>query len=115
MSDRPAKSEVESAARRELVEVSRQMLNGELTYFEGAHRIVALRGSIGGVADRDKDFDAFLAVESETDHLPLLAQRPLWSHQALASLEPEFARTEAWASGFIPLACTSLIARFAEV
>jgi hypothetical protein len=113
MPDRPANSEFEREARRALVIVARQMLNGGLSFLEGAHRIVALRGSIGGVAERDADFDAFMVVESETDHLPLVAQRPLWSSQALAALEPEFARCEAWASGFIPCACAFLMTRFA--
>ncbi|MCE9535549.1 MAG: DUF2489 domain-containing protein, partial [Nitrospirae bacterium] len=64
------------------------------------------------IADRDPDFDVFVAIESETDHLPLHAQQHLWDPEALATLAPEFAKTEIWATSFTPTACHSLISRF---
>jgi hypothetical protein len=52
---------------------------------------------------------------SETDHLPLAAQRHLWSPKALACLDPELKKMEAWASSFANESCKKLIARFDHV
>jgi hypothetical protein len=83
--------------RTELVALAKAMLAGELPYAEGAYQICRLRGRIEGLADQDQDFDAFMLIESETDHLPLQAQRHLWSDRALKELEPEFERSQTWA------------------
>lgn len=112
MEDRQPLSERESEARQTLVAVAQAMLTGNVSFFEGADQVLRLKRSIGGIADRDPDFDAFLLVQSETDHLPMQAQRHLWNPQALAELEPEFVQTEVWAKSFLPAACRSLIARF---
>lgn len=112
--DRPVINDLESSAREKLVSLAKEMINGELSYFEGAPKVHALKESIGGIADRDTDFDAFEVISSETDHLPLEAQRHLWSPSALAALVPEFEKTEQWASEFAPKACQNLIGRFSE-
>ena len=72
----------------------------------------ALQSQVGGLDDRDADFDAFAVIASETDHLPLENQRPLWSRSAIERLAPEFKRTEEWAAEFAPEACRNIIARF---
>lgn len=102
----------ETEARRELVEVARHMLSREISFHEGANRILKLRTRIRGLPDRDDDFDAFVVICSETEHLPLAAQRSLWSAKALERLAGEFERVEVWASAFAPEACRNLIARF---
>ncbi len=71
------------------------------------------KNQLGGVVDKDPDFDTFVVIQSETDHLPLKAQWSLWALTALAELKPEFWRTEEWAKSFAPQACRNLIARFA--
>jgi hypothetical protein len=90
------------------------MLAGELSFMEGAVEVASLRTQIGGLADRDEDFDAFVVISSETDHLPLQAQRHLWSERALASLAPDLERVQQWASGFAPQSCMNLITRFSN-
>jgi hypothetical protein len=112
MTDRAAINQLEAEARQSLVAIAQAMLTGELSFFEGALRVLRLKAAVGGVADRDQDFDAFVLIESETDHLPLKAQHHLWNAEALAKLGPEFQRTEAWAAGFAPAACRSLVGRF---
>jgi len=112
MSDRPPKNEYEEEARRSLVHLAQSMTRRELSFFEGAVQILRLRNGIGGIQDRDDDFDAFVVIESETDHLPLNAQRSLWSPQALKKLEPEFKQIEVWARSFGDEACAKLIDRF---
>lgn len=112
--DRPAINETELSAREKLVTLAKEMIDGELSYFEGAQKVLALKKSIGGVTDKDPDFNAFVAISSETDHLPLKAQRHLWSPLTLAALEEEFEKTEQWASEFAHKACHNLIGRFSE-
>jgi hypothetical protein len=114
MVDRPAYRESEIEARRQAVALATEMLAGRLSYFEGAPQMCALQSEVGGVGDRDPDFDAFAVIVSETDHLPLKKQRPLWSPSALERLAPEFKRTEEWAANFAPDACRHLIARFGD-
>ena len=100
--------------RTQVVALAKAMLAGELPYLEGAYQICRLRGRIEGLADRDQDFDAFILIESETDHLPLQAPRHLWSDRALKELEPEFERTQSWAASLAEEACQRLIARFSQ-
>ncbi len=99
-------------ARSELVALAQAMLDGKLTFLEGSVRVVALKEQISNVADDDPDFLAFVLISSETDHLPLAAQRSLWSSEALARLEPEFKSVEDWARSFALEACKNFITRF---
>ena len=105
-------NETETVEHSRLVSVAQAMLDGELSFFEGAVQVLAIKSRLSGIADRDPDFDAFVVIQSETDHLPLEAQRSLWSPAALAALEPEFQRIEEWAKPFASPACRNLIARF---
>lgn|ERR1700754_3135028 len=104
--------ERETLERSRLVSVAQAMLDGNLSFFEGARQVLAIKSRLSGLADRDPDFDVFVAIQSETDHLPLNEYRSLWSSSALAALEPEFLRTEEWARPFASLASRNLIARF---
>jgi len=92
--------------------LAKQMLAGRLSYFEGAVEVWSLHSEVGGVGDHDPDFMAFLAIVSDTDHLPLPAQRHRWASSALERLAPEFKEVEEWAGTFAPAACKSIIARF---
>lgn len=92
--------------------LANKMRNKELSFFEGAVRMAPLRFDIRGVDDFDEDFIAFVVISSETDHLPLEAQRPLWNPNVLKGLEAEFLRIEEWASAFAVEACENIIKRF---
>jgi hypothetical protein len=105
-------TEQEIRARRSLVTVAQAMLDGELLYLEGAAQVLSIRNQLSGIADRDPDFDVFVVIRSETDHLPLEEQRYLWRPEVLARLEPEFKQSEEWAKSFAPHACQNLIERF---
>ncbi len=113
MAGDPALDEFEVEARREVVALCRAMLSGEMSYFEGAFRICPLRHNIG-VSEDDTDLMAFVLIGSETDHLPPKHIQHRWSQEALLRLQPEFEKTEVWASPFGSKACKNLIERFAE-
>lgn len=112
MIDRPPLSDEEREARMLLVKAAREMLSGELSFVEGAAAVVRLRERVGGVGDFDEDFMSFVAIDSETNHLPLQAQWPIWDQAALERLAPEFEKAQDWASTFAPAACEKLIGRF---
>ena len=110
--DRPLLNESERKARQTLVTLAKAMINKDLSFFEGAPKILSLKDDIGGIYDKDQDFDVFVVILSETDHLPLEQQKHLWSKEALAKLEIEFRETEEWANTFAQEACENLITRF---
>lgn len=114
MNDHPPQIADERFARRELVELARAMLRGELSFLDGAEDILRLRGRIGGIPDDDPDFTDFVLIESETDHLPLTRVRSLWADEALRRIAPKIAQAERWASDVGTEACRNLISRFED-
>lgn len=90
------------------------MLSRELSYHEGAFVVLRLRDRVGGVPDFDEDFNAFVVINSETDHLPLKAQQAFWDQMALERLAPEYENVEEWAGTFAQFSCEKLIERFAN-
>jgi hypothetical protein len=112
MNDRQARTEDEILARKQVVSFAQAKLEGKLPFLEGAYRLHGLSNRVGGVGLDDSDFLLFSAISSETDHLPLDAQRPLWQPEALKRLEPEIHENENWARSLATPACRSLIARF---
>ena len=115
MPDRPSLNEREAEAREALVRLATAMLDGKLSYFEGAVEVLGLKSEVGGVPESDPHFDAFVVIESETDHLPLRAQRHLWNDEKLDKIQPEFEHIEKWAASFASVACLGLIERFGGV
>lgn len=111
--DTPSLNESEEIAHQSLVALCRAMLAGELSFFEGAIEVCSLRSSIR-VSENDQDIMAFVAIESETDHLPPIKAQPFWSTEALHRLQPEFEKTETWAKSFAIESCKNLIERFAK-
>lgn len=108
----PGLSPDELQVRTTLVSVAKSMLAGNTSFFEGAAQVLRLREGISGAPNEDPDFDTFVLIYSDTDHLPLSAQRYLWNKESLAALAPEFLKIEEWAASFAPAACLNLIARY---
>jgi hypothetical protein len=102
-----------NAKRRQVADTAQAMLNGELSFLVGSRRLVALRHEVDA-GDRDSCFRTFIAIDSETDALPLGEVRKHWSAAALASLETEIQSAEAWAASVGREECSLLIARFGE-
>ncbi len=53
-----------------------------------------------------------MGVLNYTDHLPLDSQKHLWSEKALEKLEPEYIKTEEWASTFAKKSCKDIITKY---
>lgn len=112
MSENMDRNSYEVAVRKRLVEVVQAMLSGKTSFFEGARVVFELRSQISGVLESDPDFNAFVLIYSETDHLPYEAQRHFWNPDALAKLKTEYEDTELWAASFAPEACKNMLRRF---
>jgi hypothetical protein len=99
-------------AELKVVTLANEMLSGNLCYIAGARALVALRSALG-ISDHDPDFLTFVAIDSETDALPINeAARRLWSPLAFKKLESEIADAEKWAHEIGEPVCRALIVRF---
>lgn len=101
------------AARAKVVDLARRVISGDLSILLAARELSRLRFSVGG-DEWDPDFIQFVAIDSETDHLPIGPVRRHWAPDALVEEDQEIARAEAWAREGGLLACKRLIDRFGE-
>lgn len=97
-------------ARLEIAATARRMLDGNLSFIEGARQIVALRDA-AGLHYFDPDIVRFVAIDSETDTLPFGDVRKLWAPAALEKLQPKMDRSEQWARKTGAPHCQNLIQR----
>ncbi len=100
-----------ASVRERVVAIARSMLEGSFSFLEGARTLSALRFE-AAVREDDSDFMTFVAIDSETDDLPLGDVCKYWSKEALDKLDPEIKEAEEWAKNFGFKACESLVRRF---
>ena len=97
--------------RIEISAIARDILDGRTTWVEGARAITARR--FDADLERDEDIIPFVGIDSETDALPYGEMQSLWKPEALAKLQPEIDKAEAWARTIAAKHCHNLIERFA--
>jgi hypothetical protein len=112
MQTRAACRESEIEARRQVVKVATEMLDGHISFLEGSTIIRGLENYIGGITFPDVDFIVFDLIVDETDHLPLPKQQPFWQPEALERIKPEIKEKEDKARTEAAQACKNLIQRF---
>lgn len=99
-------------AKREMVSIATQILNGETDPLEGCRRIVRLQGNLSEAEQRDPDFVTLVGIESETDAFPSSEARQHWDARALANVDRERAayleRNRKW----LVDACKGIVAKF---
>jgi hypothetical protein len=87
-----------------LLQLQQAILAGELDVLSGTRRICAQLGSAGLI---DESIGTvFVGGESETDHLPIGAERTYWNAEALRRMCEAFYRER------VLSACRALIDRF---
>jgi hypothetical protein len=99
------------SVRQQIISTAQAMLDGKLSFLLGSRRLAALRHETDATP-YDEGFLVFVAIDSQTDALPLGAVHEHWDQSALARLEPEIKEAEQWAATVGANACRSLIARF---
>ena len=83
-------------ARGKLVEALDKMLGGQLSFIEGS-RIVSQLADAAGFERLSEPFVRFVAIDSETDAVPVGRVRDQWQPEAVAKQADDWAKSEAWA------------------
>ena len=96
--------------RGQIVAICESVLAEEIGVIAGSRRLNHLGLQLNGA--HDPDFITFVAVDSETDHLPVDSERANWSTEALARKDTEIAQAEKLYEEDVFLACRKLIERF---
>jgi hypothetical protein len=87
------------------------MLAGEMGVIEGSRRLNDLRTELG-LHHLDDDFVGFVAIDSETDGLPIGDVRKLWAEEALVDKDRQVERAEdLYREGALE-DCRKLVVRF---
>jgi hypothetical protein len=111
----PAESALDDSRQRELREeataIARGLTSGDVLLLDGARRIASLRFQIKG-CERDEDFMVFVAIDSETDHIPKTSARGLCTPSWLEACDAELRDIGVFYERQIHDACNKLIARF---
>lgn len=101
------KSDERSAYLARVEAAAKDILSGELEILEGCRLIAELSWDLD--QRESKLFSTFIAVDSETEHLPQPGARHLWSQEALVSKDAELARYLERSRDDILAACRQLI------
>jgi hypothetical protein len=99
---------VDDAPERAIA-IARGVLAGELGVIESCRTLSSARWEFG--SDMKDQFSAFVAIDSETDDLPVGAVRDLWNSDALALKDLEISRYEQLYRTQVLEACSALIER----
>ena len=100
--------------RQKVVAIARELLAGRIGVVDAARQIDAFRGDRVGLDEFDPDFVTFLAIDSETDDLPLGETRRHWAADALAQKDREIARCDELYRAQALEAASHLVARLAD-
>ena len=90
----------------------REYLDGSLGLIEASRRLVEYAHRLQ--EDRDSEFTFFVAVESETDHLPVGEVRKEWATDSLTAKDEEIASIEQFYRRAAIASATLLLDRFKE-
>jgi hypothetical protein len=95
------------SARRKILETAQDMLAARISYIEGSRIIAAQR--FPARLDSVSEILPYVGFASETEALPLGEMRMHWQAVALAALQPEIERSEAWARNAGEAPCRNLV------
>ena len=101
-------------ARANITRIVNAMLAGQLSFIEGA-RNVNVWSNNAGIDLLSEPFVTFVAIDSETDAVPIGKVRDLWAPEALARYRVEWERSEAWAKQWGEPACHETLALLAQI
>lgn len=96
--------------RGKIIAICEAILNEDIGVIAGSRRLKSLGLELYG--GHDEDFLTFVAIDSETDHLPVESERRNWSVEALERKGKEIAEVEALYKDDALEACKRLIRRF---
>ncbi len=97
--------------RQKIAEVAQGILDNRISIIASARQIRGLCCGHVGLDERDPDLNTFVAINSETDDLPIGDVRQYWAPDALAQKDLEIARCEAMYRESALEAASHLVAR----
>jgi hypothetical protein len=80
-------------AKTSALDILSRIAGGNIGVLCAAQKLCSLRHALVGDA-RDEDWDVFVGIDSETDHLPLEEDRKNWAPEALARKDIEIKEAE---------------------
>lgn len=102
--------------RGKIVAICEAILYEEISVIAGSRRLhhleFQLSDILGAEVRHDEDFLTFVAIDSETDHLPVDRERGNWSVEALERKDKEIAHAESLYKNDAFETCRRLINRF---
>ena len=97
-------------AKSEIRQWCQSMLDGKVSYIEGTRQLLKLVHD-AGFDELDDCIIPFIAIDTETDHIPDRDVRRLWSENAVARAKNSWEDAEAKAKQNGMKACTRLLLR----
>jgi hypothetical protein len=94
-----------------VVDIASKMIDGQIGIIDGSRQLSRLRNSVSDL-DFDEDFMVFVAIDSETDDLPVGSERQYWADSALAMKDQEIKDAELSFREQALTGCKRLIERF---
>lgn len=98
-------------ACKAVLDVVRGLAAGTVPFVEGVRRLTALRFDVSWL-DHDPDFMLFVAIESESDHLPPHEIRNRCTPAWLEQCDSEAREIETFYRQQVRVACARLVGRF---
>ena len=103
------------SSRIAALEAADAVVGGRLGIIEGCRRLQALVLDLVPDSRVDDDCVVFIAVDSETDDLPIGSARQYWDPAALCREDEKIERAEAMYRDEVVSACRNVINRFKDV
>lgn len=100
-----------AALRTEIAKAARSLLHREIPFLEGIRKLAGFRFKVSN-QDYDPDFRLFVAIDSQSDHLPSSQMRPLCADTWLALCDKESEELELFYAQEVSEACEQLLKRF---
>ena len=100
-------------ASAQLARTAAALRSGDVGFVEAVRRIVWLRQPLG-VTDHDPDFAIFIAIDSESDHLPNLTAKLMATDEWLAACVAEERELQERHGEAVRAAAERLCIRFAS-
>ena len=100
-------------AKTSALEILSRLTAGDIGVLRAAQKLSSLRHTLVGDA-RDEDWDVFVGIDSETDHLPLEEDRKNWAPDALARKDIEIKEAEDFFRARAVEAAHNLLRRYEE-
>lgn len=95
----------------EVVSAAKELAAGQVSFVDGIRRVAAMRW-LASPIDHDPDFMLFVGIDSESDHLPGIENRPQCAQAWLDQCDKEARELESFWSAEVRTACAVLVARF---